>query len=335
MEEVSAVAKSLLSYISHYGREAELKADFAANRPAWTYEPSRATAIVACVPAYVDPSGQSANAGSGALQGRGASLTTMQHVEVNDAILDSTSDPLEDATNALIPEGSIKFELSAEDIESAIRAEGLEVNAVEDVDVPDQMISDAELAAMLQKHEPHFVPVRGATEAETHPDPITGVVQRRLQNGVRVNYRETQNEPGAAVMRLVAAGGRAREKLEIGPTGLGSVAVGVRAASESGTVGPWKREQVELFCVSRLINCVLEADEEWVVMDFHFPVADGGLRGAFEILHLFLEAPRWDPIALERAKQMYTSHYKYVWGGLNALLICFALRSSRTTLWIE
>ena len=31
--------------------------------------------------------------------------------------------------------------------------------------------------------------------------------------------------------------------------------------------------QVELFCISKLINCVLETDEEFVCMDFHFAVS--------------------------------------------------------------
>ncbi len=50
--------------------------------------------------------------------------------------------------------------------------------------------------------------------------------------------------------------------------------------------------QVELFCISKLINCVLEADEEFVCMDFHFAVGDGGLPSVLQLLHLFLEEPR-------------------------------------------
>lgn len=46
--------------------------------------------------------------------------------------------------------------------------------------------------------------------------------------------------------------------------------MGVRTLNEAGTVGQWAREQVELFCISKLINCVLEPDEEWVFLDFHF-----------------------------------------------------------------
>ena len=48
--------------------------------------------------------------------------------------------------------------------------------------------------------------------------------------------------------------------------------VGTRAVSESGAVGSWRREQLELFCISRLINCAVEATEEQVTMDFSFPV---------------------------------------------------------------
>ena len=36
--------------------------------------------------------------------------------------------------------------------------------------------------------------------------------------------------------------------------------------------------QVELFCISKLINCVLETDEEFVCMDFHFAVRQEGRR---------------------------------------------------------
>ena len=65
-------------------------------------------------------------------------------------------------------------------------------------------------------------------------------------------------------------GGRANNGEGIGPSGAGVVGVGVRTLNEAGSVGPWSREQVELFCISKLINCVLEPDEEFVFLDFHF-----------------------------------------------------------------
>ncbi len=32
--------------------------------------------------------------------------------------------------------------------------------------------------------------------------------------------------------------------------------------------------QVELFCISKLINCMLDADEEFVYMDCHFAIGE-------------------------------------------------------------
>ena len=64
----------------------------------------------------------------------------------------------------------------------------------------------------------------------------------------------------------------------------------MRTLSEAGTVGDWDREQVELFCLSHLIHCMLEPDEEFVSMDFHFAVGDNGLRAVLEVVHLVLEA---------------------------------------------
>jgi hypothetical protein len=86
--------------------------------------------------------------------------------------------------------------------------------------------------------------------------------------------------------------------------------VGVRTLSEGGAVGGFSREQVELFCVGNLINCVLEADEEFLCMDFHFTLRDGGMRATFQLLHMVLEHNIWLDDALDRAKQLYLSHYR-------------------------
>ena len=55
---------------------------------------------------------------------------------------------------------------------------------------------------------------------------------------------------------------------------------GARALSESGVMGPWNREAIEVFCVTHLITCALDADEENLMMNFHFSVsACVGVRG--------------------------------------------------------
>lgn len=92
-----------------------------------------------------------------------------------------------------------------------------------------------------------------------------------------------ENEPKGAVMRLVASGGRSVEDPNEEGAGFGSVVVGVRTVSEAGTVGEWQREQMELFCISKLINCMIDSDEEFVIMDFHFSVQAS--------LHAFLPRP--------------------------------------------
>ncbi len=37
---------------------------------------------------------------------------------------------------------------------------------------------------------------------------------------------------------------------------------------------------------------------------------DGGLQSVLELVHLFLDAPRWEVDAMERAKQIWTSHHR-------------------------
>ena len=62
LEEVNAIGASVLSYISHYRSEAELLEEVGQDYAAKGYArpgPTRMTSIVACVPAFMDASGQS------------------------------------------------------------------------------------------------------------------------------------------------------------------------------------------------------------------------------------------------------------------------------------
>lgn len=303
--EVNALARSLLSYVSHYRDESTLMREYEEDPSLWAEPgPTVATAIVACIPAFMDASGHST--GAAAPMARGASMATTQHVDP--AAVSTIDDSAEDEEP---PEGAVRFDLEASEIEEALAEEGLEVEALADVDVPDALLSDEAVATLVAERQPEFVAVDDVAGATPPPDEETGVVRRKLSNGIVVNYRRTDNEPRAAMVRVVAAGGRALEAPGVvGENGHGVVSVGTRTLSESGTVGAWSREQVELFCISRLINCVLEASEEFICMDFHFAVGDGGLSAVLQLLHLFLEQPRWEAAAMERSKQMYLSHYR-------------------------
>ncbi len=41
------------------------------------------------------------------------------------------------------------------------------------------------------------------------------MLQRRLSNGIKVNFKQSDNEPRAAMLRIVAAGGRACEGVQL------------------------------------------------------------------------------------------------------------------------
>lgn len=62
VEGVNALARSILSAISHYGREAELFEEAGSDplQNGWAWPgPTWATSVVACLPAFMDASGSS------------------------------------------------------------------------------------------------------------------------------------------------------------------------------------------------------------------------------------------------------------------------------------
>jgi len=313
LDEVNGVCKSLLSFSSYYGREGDLAEEWGAAPGEWTSEPTRTTSIIACVPAYMDASGEGLGGGGG--MARGGGVSTGQHIDAAtiDALdVDSVVDPLGDDNQdewGPAPDGAVKFDLTAEQIQDVLARDLGHIEAKEDIDVPDSLVDQDYIDELLAERKPQFVPVKPGGIADPRSDEH-GITLRRLDNGIRINYRVSENEPKGAVLRLVAGGGRSVEVPGEEGAGIGSVAVGVRTVSEAGTVGEWQREQMELFCISKLINCMIDSDEEFVIMDFHFAVQDGGMEGAFELLHQFLASPKWDPAAFERAKSMFISHYR-------------------------
>jgi hypothetical protein len=53
-------------------------------------------------------------------------------------------------------------------------------------------VSPVQLASLHMRWQPRFVPVTdvaGAKNISKYSDEATGVVQRRLSNGIRVNYK--------------------------------------------------------------------------------------------------------------------------------------------------
>ncbi|KAL0380284.1 UNVERIFIED_CONTAM: Stromal processing peptidase, chloroplastic [Sesamum angustifolium] len=205
--------------------------------------------------------------------------------------------------------GETDFKIEPEEIVDAIEA-GLKepIEAEPELEIPKELISSEQLQELRLKRNPFFIPVDQEQKTTKVYDEDTGIVQRRLSNGIPVNYKISKSEANSGVMRLIVGGGRAAETAEA----KGAVIVGVRTLSEGGRVGNFSREQVELFCVNHLINCSLESTEEFICMEFRFTLRDDGMRAAFQLLHMVLEHSVWLDDAFDRAKQLYLSYYRSI-----------------------
>ncbi|WVZ11610.1 hypothetical protein V8G54_016140 [Vigna mungo] len=224
--------------------------------------------------------------------------------------------PLPAAIVACVPKnvhiegaGETEFKISSIEITDAIKA-GLEepIQPEPELEVPKELIQSSNLEELKKLRKPTFVPVNPETDATKLLDEETGITQRRLSNGIPVNYKISKTETQSGVMRLIVGGGRAAES----SGARGSVIVGVRTLSEGGRVGNFSREQVELFCVNHLINCSLESTEEFISMEFRFTLRDNGMRAAFQLLHMVLEHSVWVDDAFDRARQLYLSYYRSI-----------------------
>ncbi|KOM27615.1 hypothetical protein LR48_Vigan442s005100 [Vigna angularis] len=224
--------------------------------------------------------------------------------------------PLPAAIVACVPKnvhiegaGETEFKISSTEITDAIKA-GLDepIQPEPELEVPKELIQSSNLEELKKLRKPTFVPINPETDATKLLDEETGITQRRLSNGIPVNYKISKTETQSGVMRLIVGGGRAAESSDA----RGSVIVGVRTLSEGGRVGNFSREQVELFCVNHLINCSLESTEEFISMEFRFTLRDNGMRAAFQLLHMVLEHSVWVDDAFDRARQLYLSYYRSI-----------------------
>ncbi|RLM55629.1 hypothetical protein C2845_PM10G16570 [Panicum miliaceum] len=252
-----------------------------------------------------------------------AETVTLEEVNtVGAEVLEFISDfgkpnaPLPAAIVACVPKkvhvdgvGETDFEIYPDEITETIKS-GLDepIYPEPELEVPKELITQPELDELKLQHKPSFIPLTEEDNVVKVFDTETGIAQRRLSNGISINYKITQNEARVGVMRLIVGGGRATEDSK----SKGSVIVGVRTLSEGGCVGNFSREQVELFCVNNLINCSLESNEEFIFMEFRFALRDNGMRAAFQLLHMVLEHNVWLEDAFDRATQLYLSYYRSI-----------------------
>lgn len=311
LEEVNAFARSYLTFGSDYGREREALAEVFKEGDQWVDPgPTRATAIIACLPSYMDASGLGTG-GAHAGPKNKINMGAAGHLDADTIDLAELEAMSQAVDEIEIPEGAVPFEISAEDIAAALSDTSMTVAPVADVHVPRYLVAPSEVAQMMEEVKPRYIPpsVPHSSATDMHP-PVhepSGVTVRRLSNGIRLNYRPTKNEPKAGFIRVTGKGGRMLEPLEAGPQGAGCVAVGIRTLAESGGLGPWSREEVEVYCLSNLVSGNMDADAEYVIMDFHYSMGSEGLSSAMQVVHLILKDPHWQASALDRAKKMFVS----------------------------
>jgi len=169
--------------------------------------------------------------------------------------------------------------------------------ALNQVEVPTSLLTD-HLDKLLANQ-----PIDAATawrETSRKHDEATGITQMMLPNGARVNYACTANE-SQGTLRILVPGGRSVDE----PHEPGAAMVGIRTVSESGAVGSFSREQVELFAVSNLMSVHLDLNLEFSYVDATYSLSDNGLVALLELLHLLFQEPRWELPAFVRAQQAY------------------------------
>lgn len=209
-------------------------------------------------------------------------------------------------------------------VETIFHACQVDVEPEDDIIVPHTLIPEEEIIVALKENQPRWEAGRFTDGTpNTAPDSLTRpFTLRRLGNGIRVGVAQNQEESQRGHLRLVSPGGRdAEQRLGFKK---GAMAVGARTMQEGGAVGPWTREQVELFCVDHLMMVEINCNEEYLTFDFTFPTTNVGNVGfgddvqlgitgtesVMQIVREILVGFKWEPDALGRAKQSFRSAHE-------------------------
>ena len=135
--------------------------------------------------------------------------------------------------------------LTEETLAAALAAPSPDIEPVVDVEVPDHLLSEDDVAELVAERLAAFVTPGGsafvtpggsaanAAAADLAAAQVGDDNLRRLWNGISVNYALSANEPCGDTLRLVPTGGRCLE----GAAAPGAVSVGTRALSETGSSG--------------------------------------------------------------------------------------------------
>jgi len=224
--------------------------------------------------------------------------------------------PMPSSLVACFPPGT---KISENEVVAAFEsAAAQEVASMEEVRVPATLIAPEKQRQLIAERKPTWLP---DLQGEGDDDGF-GVVQKRLSNGIKVNYRSSEAESQRGHIRVTVPCGRTMES----EFKRGAMAIGARTMQEGGAMLGWSREQVELFCVDHLIMAEVASNEEFLFMEFVFPtskVSEGpdhvtGVEGVMQVLHALLHAYKWEEDALDRAKQAFRQAHEQVGKNLEA-----------------
>ena len=325
VEEMHKLTRSTLTFGSDYGREDVILQEYEASQSSWAEPgPSFATSVLACVPEFVDASGLSLGAHKPLV--RGQNMITIDHVEVDTSTEDLPD--MEDEEEFEVPENAVRFDVTENDIRDVLMDRSLDVEAPPEIDVPEKLVSEERLQHLMETRQPRFVDLeRGSKEDPTvFVDPSSGVVFRRLSNGIRLNFYPTDNERKIMMIRVVFPGGSMQNDVTAGLSGFGAAQVGVMSLSQSsrsplptpaslrpclGRLGEWTQGQTQLYCISNLVESGVDTTDEFVVITMSLPVLNDAPEVALELLHLSMEYPNWDEAAINLAKQSIISTFRH------------------------
>mmetsp|Transcript_8529 Transcript_8529/g.10826 ORF Transcript_8529/g.10826 Transcript_8529/m.10826 type:complete len:726 (+) Transcript_8529:2-2179(+) len=236
-----------------------------------------------------------------------------------DHVLNFGHEPLPSAMVACapkyMPDGSI-VEIDSETLlQVAERASSMEILPEPEMTVPTTLLTQSEVTELKQKS----LELKDKTiDIEPEEAKRVGAFAKKLGNGARIVVKPLSHEAQRGAIRITAAGGRSLEHKGSSQIPPGSIALGCRTLQEGGAFEPWTREQVELFCVDRLIMVEVICVDEAIHIDFQFPTPaprNGGCTGleaALQIAHKILQpgAFVWETDALNRGRVVLSQQHE-------------------------
>eukprot|EP00466_Bigelowiella_natans_P012244 jgi/Bigna1/34917/e_gw1.7.5.1 len=197
-----------------------------------------------------------------------------------------------------------EVQIEAETIKNELMTRPDDDEEDEAVESLEQLVPDDMLEELHKSNSPKWTEVQEGVERAV--DPATNIVRRRLANGIRVNYKKTDNTPNTISIAAVSPGGLSRETLE-NPA---AVKLGVQTIMQGGSFGNYSREMVDLFSMRKLMNINFGVTLESITWDLLAPTET--LDDLMQFLMLVYSDLRWNEKAFSSAKDLFHSNYDAV-----------------------